>query len=95
MPPMTPGPSGVGGAGFNIPPALFPTSDPLVKFHVEKAMADVRGADRKTRHLMAIEVTARQLALNIAQYEDVLREEQGGASQAAVAGAGLVEDDGS
>ncbi|KAI0382829.1 hypothetical protein F5Y04DRAFT_252412 [Hypomontagnella monticulosa] len=62
-------------APFNF--ASVPASaDPLVRYTVEQAMAQFRGADKKARHILMIEATARQLAYQIAQYEDAVQEEQ-------------------
>ncbi|KAI1384721.1 uncharacterized protein F4822DRAFT_416075 [Hypoxylon trugodes] len=62
-------------APFNF--ASIPASaDPVVRYTVEQAMAQVRSADRKARHMLMIEATARQLAFQIAQYEDIVQEEQ-------------------
>lgn len=48
------------------------TTDPNLRYSIEQAMSEVRGADRRTRQLMAIDVAAKQLALQIAAYEDLL-----------------------
>ncbi|KAL7626967.1 hypothetical protein AAE478_003742 [Parahypoxylon ruwenzoriense] len=62
-------------APFNF--ASIPASaDPVVRYTVEQAMAQVRGADKKTRYMLMIEATARQLAFQISQYEDAVQEEQ-------------------
>ncbi|KAI1374614.1 hypothetical protein F4677DRAFT_425580 [Hypoxylon crocopeplum] len=63
-------------APFNY--ASIPASaDPVVRYTVEQAMAQVRGAtDRKARLMLMIEATARQLAFQITQYEDAVQEEQ-------------------
>ncbi|KAL1871597.1 hypothetical protein VTK73DRAFT_1987 [Phialemonium thermophilum] len=52
------------------------SSDPVVRFTIERAMADVRGADRKTRQIMMIEIAAKQLALQVIEYEESLAAEQ-------------------
>lgn len=57
--------------------ASVPASEnPVVRFTVERAMAEMRAADRKTRYMLMVEAAARQLAFNIAQYEDCIQEEQ-------------------
>ncbi|KAI1423842.1 hypothetical protein F5Y12DRAFT_510184 [Xylaria sp. FL1777] len=74
--------------GFQLPPAppqamapfnfasIPASSDPVVRYTVEQAMAQVRGADKKTRYMLMIEAAARQLAFQIAMYEDTVQEEQ-------------------
>ena len=52
------------------------SADPLVRYQIERAMADVRAADRKTRQLLLIEATAKQLAHQIVTYEEILQDEQ-------------------
>lgn len=52
------------------------SSDPVVRYTVEQAMAQVRGADKKTRYMLMIEAAARQLAFQIALYEETVQEEQ-------------------
>jgi len=37
-----------------------------------RAMSDVRSSDRATRQLMQIDIAAKQLALQIAAYEDMV-----------------------
>ena len=57
--------------------ASVPASEnPVVRFTVERAMAEMRAADKKTRYMLMVEAAARQLAFNIAQYEDSVQEEQ-------------------
>ncbi|KAH7041287.1 uncharacterized protein B0I36DRAFT_344902 [Microdochium trichocladiopsis] len=55
--------------------SLPASADPVVRFTVERAMAEVRGADKKTRHMHMVEAAARQLAFAICQYEDAVNEE--------------------
>ncbi|KAI0095712.1 hypothetical protein GGR51DRAFT_544781 [Nemania sp. FL0031] len=74
--------------GFPLPPAppqamapfnfasIPASSDPVVRYTVEQAMAQVRGADKKTRYMLMIEAAARQLAFQIASYEETIQEEQ-------------------
>ncbi|RYP56670.1 hypothetical protein DL771_011704 [Monosporascus sp. 5C6A] len=76
------------GIGFQmpaVPPAALapfnfasvPASEnPVVRFTVERAMAEMRAADKKTRYMLMVEAAARQLAFNIAQYEEAVQEEQ-------------------
>lgn len=47
------------------------STDPVVKYTVDRAMAEVRNADRKTRKIMSIEIAAKQLALQILEYEEM------------------------
>jgi len=61
------GPSALGAVNFGSALAL---QDPIVAYTIERAFADVRGADRKTRQLMMIELQAKQLALSIMAHED-------------------------
>ena len=55
--------------------AVSMTADPNLRYSIEQAMNEVRGADRRTRQLIAIDVAAKQLALQIAAYEDILTAE--------------------
>jgi hypothetical protein len=41
-----------------------------VRYTIERAMAEVRSADRRTRQIMMIEIAAKQLALQIVEYEE-------------------------
>ncbi|KAI1331080.1 hypothetical protein F5Y16DRAFT_291987 [Xylariaceae sp. FL0255] len=62
-------------APFNfvtIPAAL----DPVVRYTIEQGMAQVRAADKKSRHMLMIEAAARQLAFQISLYEEAVQEEQ-------------------
>ncbi|KAI0881969.1 uncharacterized protein GGS22DRAFT_171244 [Annulohypoxylon maeteangense] len=61
-------------APFNF--AAPASADPVVRYTVEQAMALVRGADKKARSMLMIEATARQLAFQIAQYEEAIEDEQ-------------------
>ncbi|KAM7207359.1 Protein of unknown function (DUF3716) domain containing protein [Naviculisporaceae sp. PSN 640] len=47
------------------------TANPVLQHMVNKAMADVRQADKATRQLILIDITAKQLALQIAEYEEM------------------------
>ncbi|KAK0709157.1 hypothetical protein B0T26DRAFT_652701 [Lasiosphaeria miniovina] len=58
----------VGGAVAH--PALL-TSNPMLQQMVTRAMTDVRGADKATRQLILIDITAKQLALQIVEYEEM------------------------
>ena len=81
-------------AHSNLAPGMF-TPETLATFHLNKALGELRGADKKARHLMMSELSAKQLALNIAQYEELSREEQAqGESQHTVQQAppGMMED---
>ncbi|KAH9883576.1 hypothetical protein F4778DRAFT_766081 [Xylariomycetidae sp. FL2044] len=67
-------------APFNF--ASVPASaDPVVRYTVEQAMAQVRGADKKTRQMLMIEASARQLAYQIMQYEGVDEDQNNGGQQ--------------
>ncbi|KAJ9154851.1 hypothetical protein NKR23_g2220 [Pleurostoma richardsiae] len=70
--PSTPGQAVPLGA-YHIPAY---SDDPNVRYTVEKAIADVRRADRSTRHLMKIEIKAKQLALEIVEYEEAVQQQQ-------------------
>ncbi|KAI0460322.1 hypothetical protein F5B21DRAFT_402 [Xylaria acuta] len=88
--PATHGGQVMGGdaMSFQLPPAppqamapfnfasIPASSDPVVRYTVEQAMAQVRGADKKTRYMLMIEAAARQLAFQIAMYEESVQEEQ-------------------
>jgi hypothetical protein len=62
------------------------SNDPVVRYTVERAMAEVRSADRRTRHLMMIEIAAKQLALQIIEYEELAGGGSGGGGGGAVVG---------
>ena len=49
---------------------------------LSQAMNEVRSSDKRTRQLMHIEIAAKQLALQIAEYEDMIgsQEPPGGPS---------------
>jgi 3-dehydrosphinganine reductase len=51
---------------------------------VTRAMGEVRAADKATRQLIQIDITAKQLALQIAEYEEMVgggQEPPGGGQQ--------------
>lgn len=62
----TPAPS-LGNMGH---PSMF-TSTPTLQALLARSMAEVRTADKATRKLMQIEIAAKQLALQIAEYEEM------------------------
>ena len=74
--------------GFQLPPipsaalggfnyvSVPSASDPVVRYTVERAMADLRAADKRTRQMLMIEVAAKQLAWNILQFEETQAEDQ-------------------
>jgi hypothetical protein len=66
-------PAALGGFNYVSAPA---SADPVVRYTIERAMADIRAADKKTRHMLMIEAAAKQLAFQIVSYEDILHEEQ-------------------
>ncbi|KAI0180852.1 hypothetical protein GGR52DRAFT_567110 [Hypoxylon sp. FL1284] len=53
------------------------TGDPMVRYTIEQAMAQMRATDKKGRHMFMIEMSAKQLAYHVMQYEEILRDEQG------------------
>ena len=57
------------------------SNDPVLRYTIERAMADVRAADRKTRQIMMVEIAAKQLALQIIEYEESVAAEQQSQSQ--------------
>ncbi|KAI1469530.1 uncharacterized protein F4812DRAFT_333802 [Daldinia caldariorum] len=56
--------------------SISASTDPVVRFTVEQAMAQVRGADRTNRLMMMIDATSKQLAYQICLYEEAIREQQ-------------------
>ena len=52
------------------------TNDPVLRYTIDRAMNDVRAADRKSRQIMMIEIAAKQLALQILEYEESVAAEQ-------------------
>ncbi len=62
-------PSGPSIAGVNLGAALS-LNDPTVAFAMERAFAEVRGADIHARNMMMIEIHAKQLALSIIAREE-------------------------
>jgi len=59
-----------GGNNATLAALAAGSNDPLVRFTVERAMAEVRSADRRTRQIMMIDIAAKQLALQIVEYEE-------------------------
>lgn len=59
------------------------SNDPVLRYTIDRALNDVRAADRKTRQIMMVEIAAKQLALQILEYEETVAAEQhsGGPSQ--------------
>jgi 3-dehydrosphinganine reductase len=70
------------------------THDPVVRYTIERAMAEVRGADRKTRQIMMIEIAAKQLALQILEYEETSAKEQSPSGGGPSSGQQVLGDDG-
>ncbi|KAK3302499.1 uncharacterized protein B0T15DRAFT_514530 [Chaetomium strumarium] len=62
---------GAAMGGVSHPGALL-TSNPMLQQMVNRAMGEVRNADKATRQLMLIDITAKQLALQIADYEEMV-----------------------
>ncbi|KAK0710995.1 hypothetical protein B0H67DRAFT_646408 [Lasiosphaeris hirsuta] len=54
-----------------MPHAGLLTSNPLLQGMVNRAMGEVRAADKAQRQLILIDITAKQLALQIAEYEEM------------------------
>jgi 3-dehydrosphinganine reductase len=48
------------------------TNNPLFQQMLTRAMGEVRAADKVTRQLIMIDITAKQLALQIAEYEEMV-----------------------
>ncbi len=62
---------GTAMGGVSHPAALL-TNNPMLQQMVNRAMVDVRSADKATRQLIQIDITAKQLALQIAEYEEMI-----------------------
>lgn len=65
----------VSSALHNLDAAGSFTNDPVARYAIDRAVAEVRAADKKTRQLIAIEVKAKLLALQIVEYEDAVRDD--------------------
>ena len=61
-------------------------TDAAVRYMVERCMSDVRAADKKARQLIKVEIAAKQLALEILQYEEIVASEDHEAHRADAAG---------
>ncbi|KAI2612406.1 uncharacterized protein GGS25DRAFT_118218 [Hypoxylon fragiforme] len=95
------------GMGFQMPSvaasAMAPftfaslpaSSDPQVRHNVQQTIAQFRGSDKKTRHMLLIEASARIMASHIIQYEEAVEEEQMQSGQQGAAQAVMTEQDGS
>ncbi|ORY69675.1 uncharacterized protein BCR38DRAFT_419772 [Pseudomassariella vexata] len=66
-------PQALGGFNYVSAPA---SADPVVRYTIERAMADIRAADKKTRQMLLIEAAARELAFRVVSYEEAAQEEQ-------------------
>lgn len=64
----------------------FSMTDAAVRYMVERCMSDVRAADKKARQLIKVEIAAKQLALEILQYEKIVAGEDHEAHGADAAG---------
>lgn len=73
--PVAPPPLAPGGFA-NYASVATAAVDPVVKYTVDRAMHDLRAADKRTRHMLMIEVAAKQLAYNILQYEEHQAQEE-------------------
>jgi len=62
---------GAAMGGVNHPAALL-TNNPMLQQMVNRAIGEVRSADRATRQLIQIDITAKQLALQLAEYEEMV-----------------------
>ncbi|TLD28643.1 hypothetical protein PspLS_03955 [Pyricularia sp. CBS 133598] len=51
------------------------TQDAAVRLTLERSLQELRNADRKQRQLLKIELTTKQLALQIVEYEDMIAHE--------------------
>ncbi|KAI1769194.1 hypothetical protein GGR53DRAFT_461688 [Hypoxylon sp. FL1150] len=69
-----PAPSAASMAPYNYV-SVPATTDPIVRYTIEQAMAQIRAADKKARRMLMIDAASRQLAYQIVQYEEALREE--------------------
>ena len=67
MPPA-PGPSGLGGVAY---PTSF-TQNPALQNTITSAINQTRSLDKMSRQLLHIDITAKQLALQIVEYEEML-----------------------
>ncbi|KAM7221392.1 Protein of unknown function (DUF3716) domain containing protein [Rhypophila decipiens] len=82
---LNPGLGGMYGGGLL-------TNNPMIQQIVNKAMTEVRQADKANRQLMLIDITAKQLALHMAEYEELINNQD----NAGVPGPGqqMMGDDG-
>ncbi|KAK1827893.1 hypothetical protein QBC39DRAFT_266114 [Podospora conica] len=67
MPPA-PGPSGMAGVAY---PASF-TQNPALQNTIASAINQTRSLDKMSRQLLHIDITAKQLALQIVEYEEMM-----------------------
>jgi 3-dehydrosphinganine reductase len=58
--------------GVSHPGGTLFTNNPVLQQMVTRAMGEVRAADKATRQLIQIDITAKQLALQIAEYEEMV-----------------------
>ena len=69
--PLPPVPGSAGGVpmgSFSLPAAY--SNDPRIAYSLQRAVDEVRRADRFQRHLMKIDLAAKQLALQIIEFEE-------------------------
>ena len=65
----------LGGPSINtVNPALF-TTNPMLQHMINKAIGEVRAADKVTRQLLKIDITAKQLAMQMAEYEEMVNQQ--------------------
>ena len=86
--PSAPGAAALGGVAY---PATF-TQNPMLQGMISRAITEARSADKQTRQLMQIDIAAKQLALQIAEYEELM----GGQDQSGGLGPGqqVMDDSG-
>ncbi|KAH8879898.1 hypothetical protein GQ53DRAFT_670950 [Thozetella sp. PMI_491] len=52
------------------------TNDATLRYNIDRAVNEVRAADERARHLISIDIAAKQLALHIVQYEEYMANNQ-------------------
>jgi 3-dehydrosphinganine reductase len=57
------------------------TNNTMLQQMITRAMNDVRTSDKATRQLMQIDIAAKQLALHLAEYEDLVGSQDGQGQQ--------------
>lgn len=77
-----------------IAPAAPAMSNPMLQHLLNRALTEVRGADKATRQLIAIECTAKKLALQVVEYEELISSQDQSGSAGGPGQQGLGEDAG-